>query len=192
MYTIDTFEYPYSLCYKDGNMLITFQDIALTLNLEGITMNLSVVSCADTVSEVELYKHLYFAEKNKELFTIEDRGAQGVGCIHIKKRTYVDALLKELNKKQYSFIQGIIVFGSCITHKCTDKSDIDLIYVMEQSDILDKGDLLLDLYRACYDVLQTNVDTLYVDSFDEFYKGASTLHSCLLRDNSYRVVYRRS
>lgn len=60
--------------------------------------------------------------------------------------------------KQYH-VTSAYAFGSVVTDKFNDKSDVDFIINVDESlEVLDRGEAILNLYEKLADLLKRNVD----------------------------------
>jgi predicted nucleotidyltransferase len=74
-------------------------------------------------------------------------------------------LIERLNKEILTLckthkVKSLYAFGSVLTDKFNDKSDVDLIVDFEPIDVLDYGDNYYDLKFSLENILNRNVDLL--------------------------------
>ena len=74
---------------------------------------------------------------------------------------YLDNYIGEIKKIcQKNGVAKLYAFGSVLTDKFTDKSDIDFLIDIEGNNALDRGEKYFNVLFALQDILHRNIDLL--------------------------------
>ena len=79
----------------------------------------------------------------------------------MKKMNIIENYIKDINElcKTHK-VKSLYAFGSVLTDKFNNESDVDLIVDFQQLDVLDYGDNYYDLKFSLESVLKRNIDLL--------------------------------
>ncbi|WP_396171623.1 nucleotidyltransferase family protein [Flavobacterium sp.] len=91
-------------------------------------------------------------------------------------------LIERLNKEILTLckthkVRSLYAFGSVLTDKFNDKSDVDLIVDFEPIDVLDYGDNYYELKFSLENILNRNVDLLEEKAIKNPYFRKTLNHS---------------
>jgi len=106
------------------------------------------------------------------------------------KKPFIDTFLKEARK--YNIIDGVVLFGSVITEKCCEESDVDLIVVSKAKNSDELYACLDKVLTRCLDVQMTDFDCLQLNSFDELFKPVDFFTLGLWETGAYFIAYDRN
>lgn len=109
--------------------------------------------------------------------------------INVLKKPFVDVFVEEMKKIEE--VKGLILFGSAITERCREDSDVDILLIISHQDFWAKAHDIGLVYRKAMNVQDTDFDVLPVDSMEKFMTGESMLYMHLRDSGEYKILFER-
>ena len=104
--------------------------------------------------------------------------------VNVIRKPFIDTLIK--NAKDVPQLDGIIIFGSSVREDCTEKSDVDILFIASTVDFDDEAYSLaiLRLLQSCYKVQMIATDFFTIRSFNDLF--ADTPFYNAIREDGYK------
>lgn len=112
-----------------------------------------------------------------------------VDGINVLKKPFIDAYAEEL--KKISKIKGLIIFGSAVTERCREDSDVDCIIICTNEDMWNCGYELFQAYEKATDIMHVEQDLLSIPDMQTFYSKQTLLFEHLRESGEYKIIFER-
>ena len=104
--------------------------------------------------------------------------------VNVLRKPFIDTLVK--NAKTVTQLEGIVVFGSSVREDCTEKSDVDILFIASAVDFDDTSYSLaiLELLQSCYSVQMVETDFFTIRSLNDLFADTSFYRA--IREDGYK------